>query len=985
MATLTMVHHADNGDITKTLYAPGFGEYIDGKFVITNPGDVIPYSEIIKNEGLKSQILDNTHRFHGDPKVYYLVSDGVSGFSYFPIIGLPADFKAANGVDQDFATDYPLTYSDGVPWDSDGFMPDELAKRGQGTVYVEVGDGDNTDESDSDHEEQFIKAQIDSENFEPIKEIKKDPENTIRPNSLHKLASYSTQYDLYMMKPDDYNYLQDYLMYNMTDDGEKIETLVYNFIRKPERLLISSSGIQREPTDGLDEQLDLEGGGVENHITTTNHNRHFRRNYHINDINITSYVSPSKKTGGAKYTNATMKISEPYGATLIENLIKATVQFGGKNYIEMPYMLKISFRGWDENGNPHGKRFQTDNAKWLMLKIGDINFNVTPDGTEYNFEMYRYSDSAFGMVHGSLPDDVQVNSTTVGEFFGITEIGDGAGIVTTESKDVDSKAIGPGGAYGDTPSRVTTTNKHYKTFQDILNKQWDNIKDDEEKPAYPDTYSFKIDLGAGKEAVNRFKNAKILKADSLDANNMPVYSNLIKAAGIEKEGFSKNPNAAGSTALQLAGGMGIETCIKTVMSTSTFMTDQVTVKTGNSWNQKLNDGKGGYDDIKAGPMIPDIQTTYTLEESEENPLWLYKITPVVTIGKWDYVRELYQRNIQYVISLYESKGRAPESGPMYGVTDVVKQYDYLYTGQNKDVLEFDMNFSSAAFDPRIVGGYHFGLEQYVDKGGRTKKSQFNQTGYTHVDPFTTGYYLTRNRSDIWQAGSSADYRTVMAKNFMSKIYQGGADKLVGTLTIIGDPDFITQDEGFGLHAHSSLYVRNSVNTHRDPVILINFLTPPDINTETGLLETHSGDKFVEGNSISIFSGYYRVLIISSTISDNVFRQELSLVRVEVQEEQELKPSESTQEIDIKKKAPDPKVENANEQFHKNYKKNKIDRWRKRGNDFTVDDDNKKSSSWNPSGTSSTVSKDFVHKLPKKGTVINPNFNPSIYDPAFGEE
>ncbi|SVB91375.1 uncharacterized protein METZ01_LOCUS244229, partial [marine metagenome] len=457
------------------------------------------------------------------------------------------------------------------------------------------------------------------------------------------------------------------------------------------------------------------------------------------------------------------------------------------------------------------------------------------------------------------------------------------------------------------------------------------------------------------EAVNRFKNAKILKADSLDANNMPVYSNLIKAAGIEKEGFSKNPNAAGSKALQLAGGMGIETCIKTVMSTSTFMTDQVTVKTGNSWNQKLNDGKGGYDDIKAGPMIPDIQTTYTLEESEENPLWLYKITPVVTIGKWDHVRELYQRNIQYVISLYESKGRAPESGPMYGVTDVVKQYDYLYTGQNKDVLEFDMNFSSAAFDPRIVGGYHFGLEQYVDKGGRTKKSQFNQTGYTHVDPFTTGYYLTRNRSDIWQAGSSADYRTVMAKNFMSKIYQGGADKLVGTLTIIGDPDFITQDEGFGLHAHSSLYVRNSVNTHRDPVILINFLTPPDINTETGLLETHSGDKFVEGNSISIFSGYYRVLIISSTISDNVFRQELSLVRVEVQEEQELKPSESTQEIDIKKKAPDPKVENANEQFHKNYKKNKIDRWRKRGNDFTVDDDNKKSSSWNPSGTSSTVS------------------------------
>tara|TARA_B100000809_G_scaffold254964_1_gene292861 strand:- start:1269 stop:1973 length:705 start_codon:yes stop_codon:yes gene_type:complete len=180
---------------------------------------------------------------------------------------------------------------------------------------------------------------------------------------------------------------------------------------------------------------------------------------------------------------------------------------------------------------------------------------------------------------------------------------------------------------------------------------------------------------------------------------------------------------------------------------------------------------------------------------------------------------------------------------------------------------------------------------------------------------------------------------------MSKIYQGGADKLVGTLTIIGDPDFITQDEGFGLHAHSSLYVRNSVNTHRDPVILINFLTPPDIDTETGLLATHSGDSQTHGNSISIFSGYYRVLIISSTISDNVFRQELSLVRVEVQEEQELKQTESTQEIDIKKKAPDPKIENASQQFLKNYNYNKIAQTK--GSEFTVADDNKNSSSSAP--------------------------------------
>ena len=42
--TLTLTHHADNGDITKTLYTPAVGEFVDGKFTIVQPGDNIPYS-----------------------------------------------------------------------------------------------------------------------------------------------------------------------------------------------------------------------------------------------------------------------------------------------------------------------------------------------------------------------------------------------------------------------------------------------------------------------------------------------------------------------------------------------------------------------------------------------------------------------------------------------------------------------------------------------------------------------------------------------------------------------------------------------------------------------------------------------------------------------------------------------------------------------------------------------------------------------------
>lgn len=731
----------------------------------------------------------------------------------------------------------------------------------------------------------------------------------IRPNKLHELASYNVQYDLYMMKPDDFNAIQDSLTHNEDEDGD-LNSLAFNFVKKPERLLISSSGNK----SGAQALVSPNQGDA---LGSTN--RHFRgKNYHINNIDINSYISPSKNTGGAKYTNASLNISEPYGATLLENLIKATVQFGGKNYIEMPYMLKISFKGWDIDGNPSSSMLGAQTTKWLMLKIGDINFKVAEEGTDYNTEMYNYSDQAFGMLYGSMPVDVQINSKTLNDFFQFEEIGDSVAATGTTTNTVGTQNY-TGQAYPSGHPRhtseisTTTTDKTYKSFADILNTV-DKTDSDQKAIAegfLPDQYAFKLDKGCGEEALKLIKEAKILKADSLDANNMPVYSDLITAAGIETAGISNNPNAVGTTALQLTKGMGIETVIKTVISTSTFMTDQVTVSSGGN------------------PNYPQDNLQYSLVESEEKPLWLYKITPIVKILDWDSTRNQYAKHITYVISLFQSQGRAETATPSYGLKDVVKKYDYIYTGQNKDVLEFDMTFDTAAFDPEIRGGYKRGIAGSI--GGIDPSSdQRSNSPEVHVAPFTTAYHSTRYKQGIWQTGSESDYRTVMAKNFMSRIYQGGADKLIGTLTIIGDPDFITQQEGFGISKHSSLWINHSVNTHKDPIVHLKFLTPPDINTETGLLETHSGGPY-SGNTISIFSGYYRVLLINSTIEDNLFKQVLQLIRVEVQEEQIDAEVESTVDKDQNKVAATTK--NTNYNFHN----------RNAGTAYTVIDDDAKTS------------------------------------------
>ena len=80
------------------------------------------------------------------------------------------------------------------------------------------------------------------------------------------------------------------------------------------------------------------------------------KEYHIENVELQSYVSPSKTNGGSKFTTGTMTVFEPYGSTLLENIVKASVDGSinppSPNYLQIPYMLKISFKGYDDQCNP---------------------------------------------------------------------------------------------------------------------------------------------------------------------------------------------------------------------------------------------------------------------------------------------------------------------------------------------------------------------------------------------------------------------------------------------------------------------------------------------------------------------------------------------------------------------------------------------------------------------------------------------------------
>ena len=726
-----------------------------------------------------------------------------------------------------------------------------------------------------------------------------NPPGQPAPNVLHAFSSYNVNFDFFMMTPYDYNEVVDMLA------GVQYNTTVYSdFTNKPYRRLFGSSGIR-----------------TTNSTADSSNNPNFRKEYHIENVELQSYVSPSKTNGGSKFTTGTMTVFEPYGSTLLENIVKASVDGSinppSPNYLQIPYMLKISFKGYDDQGNPLDTTFlrpkgsesastsfsQDPGTKYLTVKISNLTFKVTPEGSEYTIEFYNFDADTLQDYYGSLPHGIQVNEGTLGSFFGISGvIGPSGNESLTEVEDAGIKVS--------TRESGTLTHRHTerietpffkarntaKNLPEILNR-WEEEKVKSGAQEQADKFSFRYDPG---EFPNEnFLDAPLAKPNKMNVNNVPVTSDKIKVITENQRlvsGFSTAPSEAGKQAYQFGKGTSVLSVIHTAIATSSFMTNQVEIvetDVTSAIDPGLRRAKFGNDWAQAQVTRKD----YKLSGTKTGLLLMYKVTPRVKLGEYDFKRNTYAKEIIYVISLYNREGESATNVKKSPVDNVVKRYDYLYTGKNKDVLNFDLEFNSGFFSKKIIGSFANQMASLRDNERETRPvspsgvgDSDNPTGSkAAVKP------VTENPNALTQ-GDSNDPATLIIGELMSKIYEGGADLLSAELEIMGDPQFIIQEEAFGRDAHASHFAPNgSVSTHRDPIIQINIYTPSDIqgdgtitptSKKTGTRAVGPGGQYTEtyqyddvNDGVSVFSGRYRVLTIETSFNGNEFTQRLNLVKI----------------------------------------------------------------------------------------------------------
>jgi hypothetical protein len=215
-----------------------------------------------------------------------------------------------------------------------------------------------------------------------------------------------------------------------------------------------------------------------------------------------------------------------------------------------------------------------------------------------------------------------------------------------------------------------------------------------------------------------------------------------------------------------------------------------------------------------------------------------------------------------------------------------KEYNYIYTGKNTDVLNFKLNFNSLYFEavPAAMGNNDTPSSRNSAARDNAIEAKAAAENIDAGKKSSNGVVTTRVTVDSTkvqpQSGGKAgqvldDPYAVMAINMHEAIVNSRASMLSGEIEIIGDPFYIATG-GIGSYipkpaGRGATEDGEADHCFGEVMITVNFKNPTDLNPKTG--SVNFDPKLVP------FSGVYRVTKANSMFKDGVFKQRLQILRI----------------------------------------------------------------------------------------------------------
>jgi hypothetical protein len=274
----------------------------------------------------------------------------------------------------------------------------------------------------------------------------------------------------------------------------------------------------------------------------------------------------------------------------------------------------------------------------------------------------------------------------------------------------------------------------------------------------------------------------------------------------------------------------------------------------------------------------------------------------------DFAKKITYRVVPFLV--HQSIFQNPNSAPNYEdlQKNIAKGYEYIYTGQNVDLLKFDIQINNLFY-----AGVNSSAEKDTAKGSDPNTSgpggQTNQkTTQTPVGSAPAAQVASGGRArpkrdpeELEKAKGGTGFKDTeqaVAENFHKVFVKGSSADLITTnIEILGDPYWIV-DSGFANYfaqpneTNPQSTADGTMNYEAgDVYVYLAFKTPLDVNEKTGLYD------FQNLTKESPFSGIYRVTMCESNFSEGVFKQKLTCIRMPAQSlDYQDKPADVTSQI-----------------------------------------------------------------------------------------
>lgn len=522
-------------------------------------------------------------------------------------------------------------------------------------------------------------------------------------------------------------------------------------------------------------ELILQSGGA----PVGERNEFFDVDFFINNLNLKSVINTQGSGSPHNAVKFDFEILEPAGITFLERLRQAVWAHTGdkgQTINGQNYLLVIRFFGYDENGNlvsADSKAEETSDPnalveKFIPFQIAGINYKITSELVTYSVNaVVPQSNVGYSSARGTIPFNFQLSAPDVQT------------LLNGNTDFVPTPTVFGGGPPNQNkkikPSTATVTqgltqalNQHQ---QELVGKKGQSVAD---------KYIIELENAPG------FSDAKMRKQGGVDKRrtDMQTSSNPNEKLNQNKQNFKPD-----SRNFSISAGTQIVQLIDQVMKNSTYISAQQTV---------------AFDEVtKKQIQNPPVKTVQ----------W-YKITQTCTPLEYDKDRGDYAYEIKYLISRYQiNTPRSPYFPPaMY--RGVHKLYNYWFTGQNTEVINFEIDVNSNYLQPIGIDG----INSEVNSNARFAEKKFFQS--------------TAEESTQGGAGQS----TIPAAQLASRLY-AAADVAKMEMEVVGDPDFLTQSELFyNTEINLSPFETDgSINSRSGEVLIeIRFNRPVDYDLATGL-------------------------------------------------------------------------------------------------------------------------------------------------------